>query len=99
HNAMQGYYDLTNGGSGLLTVQNNRLDWKWICADGVVRDQFTMIKDANKVRSYTIDYGQTVVLTASWVGQYVWSQGGTGKSVNVSPATTTTYVATDLYLC
>lgn len=100
HNAMSAYNNSTNGGSMLLTVEGNRLDAKWVCADGVVRDQFTMIKDANKVRNYTINSGQSLTLTASWKGQYVWNHSSeTTASVNVSPTTNTTYVVTDQYQC
>jgi len=43
HNAMY-YSDADHGGACLLDVQDNRLELKWICADGVIRDQFTIIK-------------------------------------------------------
>ncbi|HEX5154681.1 MAG TPA: metallophosphoesterase family protein [Parafilimonas sp.] len=47
HEAMY-YSDNENGGAVMLEVQGNRLDLKWICGDGQVRDQFTMMKDVNK---------------------------------------------------
>lgn len=100
HNAMSAYNNSTNGGSMLLTVEGNRLDAKWVCADGVVRDQFTMIKDANKIRNYTINQGENLTLTASWKGQYSWNHNGaTTASVSVSPAVTTTYAVRDQYQC
>lgn len=84
----------------LLTVEGGRLDAKWVCADGVVRDQFTMIKDANKVKNYTINPGESLTLAASWKGQYSWSHNGaTTAFVSVSPATSTTYVVNDQYQC
>ena len=43
HNAMY-YSDDTHGGASILEVNGNRLDFKWICADGVIRDHFTMLK-------------------------------------------------------
>jgi hypothetical protein len=45
HNAMF-YANATDGGSSLLEVTGDRLDFKWICADGVIRDRFTITKDA-----------------------------------------------------
>jgi Calcineurin-like phosphoesterase/SprB repeat/Purple acid Phosphatase, N-terminal domain len=100
HNAMSAYNNSTNGGSMLLTVEGNRLDSKWICADGVVRDQFTMIKDANKVRNYSVNYGQALTLTASWKGQYSWNNGGaTTQSINVNPTANFQYIAIDQYQC
>ena len=43
HDAMY-YSDASNGGAGLIQVNGKTLDFKWICADGVIRDQFTMVK-------------------------------------------------------
>jgi hypothetical protein len=100
HNAMSAYNNSTNGGSMLLTVEGNRLDSKWICADGVVRDQFTMIKDANKVRNYSINAGQSLTLTASWKGQYSWNHNGaTTAAVTVNPTNNFKYVVSDQFQC
>jgi acid phosphatase type 7 len=38
------FSDVTHGGSVLLDVEKNRLNARWICADGVVRDEFSIIK-------------------------------------------------------
>lgn len=43
HNAMY-YSDADHGGACMLDVQDNQLELKWICADGQIRDQFTIIK-------------------------------------------------------
>jgi 3',5'-cyclic AMP phosphodiesterase CpdA len=43
HNAMP-YSSAEIGGAVLLDVEGNKLVLKWICADGKIRDQFTMIK-------------------------------------------------------
>ena len=43
HNAMY-YSDADHGGACILDVQDNKLELKWVCADGQIRDQFTMIK-------------------------------------------------------
>jgi hypothetical protein len=44
HNAMY-FSDATHGGASLIEVQGNHLYFTWICADGVVRDNFAMIKE------------------------------------------------------
>ncbi|PWJ57421.1 purple acid phosphatase-like protein [Dyadobacter jejuensis] len=36
------------GGAVLLEVQGNKLQLKWICSDGSIRDKFTMMKDVTK---------------------------------------------------
>jgi len=47
HNAM--YYSNNEvGGAVMLEVEGNRLAMKWICSDGQIRDQFTMMKDVSK---------------------------------------------------
>jgi len=38
------YYNNTVGGSLILDVNDNKLNAKWICADGEVRDQFSIVK-------------------------------------------------------
>ena len=47
HNAMY-FSDADHGGSCVIDVQHNQLELKWICADGVIRDQFTMRKGPDK---------------------------------------------------
>ncbi|MEO6000108.1 MAG: metallophosphoesterase family protein [Chitinophagaceae bacterium] len=36
------------GGALMVEVTGNKLNVKWICADGEIRDNFTMMKDVNK---------------------------------------------------
>ena len=43
HRAMY-FSDATHGGVSYIEVTGERLSFKWICADGVIRDQFTIIK-------------------------------------------------------
>jgi hypothetical protein len=43
HNAMY-FSDADHGGACMLDVQDNRLELKWVCADGEIRDQFTILK-------------------------------------------------------
>jgi 3',5'-cyclic AMP phosphodiesterase CpdA len=51
HDAM--YYSNNQvGGSLMLEVTGNKMDLKWICSDGKIRDNFTMMKDVkNKEKS------------------------------------------------
>lgn len=99
HNAMH-FSDATHGGSMILEVKNNRLDAKWIGSDGIIRDQFTIMKDVNKKTTYTTSVGNPVALTASYNGVYNW-QGtkGNTSTVSVSPTQTTIYVVKDSYSC
>jgi hypothetical protein len=100
HNALAAYSDATNGGAMMLEVQGNRLDAKWICADGQIRDRFTMMKNTNFKRSYTINEGDSVALRAGFNSNYVWSDTSKrGRTVTVHPIDTTTYYVTDFYGC
>lgn len=99
HNAMP-YSNATNGGSLVLEFNGNRLDVKWLCADGVIRDQFTIFKDGSKVTNTTINLGDTVSMGAEWPGSYDWSHSTeTTRDVEAAPTATTTYYVTDQYSC
>ncbi|MBX7224504.1 MAG: metallophosphoesterase [Chitinophagales bacterium] len=99
HNAML-YSNATNGGSLFLQIDDNRLDAKWICADGVIRDQFTMFNDIRKTNTVFISPGNSVTLTASWPGDYSWTHdGSTTRSITVAPVTNTTYEVKDVNNC
>jgi hypothetical protein len=93
HNAMP--FSVDDGGMFYFTVENNRLDGKFIRRDGVIDDQFTIMKDAGKSVTINATPGANTTLTASWVGSYQWSNGATTKSIVVSPNTSTTYTVSD----
>lgn len=100
HNAMQ-YSNDSVGGASIIEVQGNRLDLKWICADGVIRDQFTMMKDVNRTVKVSGKKGQPVTLTASFVGNYQWNRkGATTRSITVTPTgRKTVYEVKDPFSC
>ena len=98
HDALP-YADADHGGAGMLEIQGNRLDWKWVCADGVIRDHFTMMKQVNRHETLHIKKGEKITLSASFTGEYKWSTGATNKDVEVSPSSTTTYTVKDTYGC
>jgi len=92
HDALP-YSDATHGGAGMLEIQGDRLDWKWICADGEIRDHFTMMKNTRSPHQLTIRKGETVTLTAPFTGK--WSTKATGPSIAVKPSATTVYTVKD----
>lgn len=100
HDAM--YYSFNNlGGASMIEVEGNRLELKFISADGEIRDHFTMMKDVNKKSSINIKKGEKVTLTASYVGTYKWNKGGgNGRSVEVTPSVgKTVYEVQDPFTC
>ncbi len=98
HNAMY-YSDVSVGGAFFFEIEQNRLDAKWVCADGVIRDQFTMMKNVNKTTNLTIPSGTPTQLDASWLGNYSWNTLETTRSITVSPTANTTYTVTDGVTC
>lgn len=98
HDAMF-YSDATNGGSVILDVEANRLDLKWLCGDGTMRDKFTIFKNVNKIQSFTITPTQTITLNASWPGNYLWSNSDTTRTTAVSPIANTVYWVKDKFNC
>lgn len=89
------------GGAAMLEIQSNRLDLKWICADGDIRDQFTMMKDVNKKTTIRLKKGEKITLTASFIGKYNWSiKGKDTKSIEISPSVgETNYWVRDEFGC
>ncbi len=90
------YSNLVNGGSLALKIEANRLDLEWLCADGLIRDRFTMFKNVNKTQKINLEYGQSAKLTASWVGNYRWNTGVINKKeIDVKPLATTNFSVKD----
>lgn len=100
HDAMQ-YSNATEGGAAIIEVQGNRLDLKWICADGIIRDQFTMMKDVKTATRINLRKGESATLTASFIGNYKWNKTKeTTRSIQVTPAVgKTQYEVEDPFSC
>jgi len=95
HDAMY-FSDADHGGASILEVEDNRLDLKWICADGQIRDQFTMMKNVNKHQVIQLKKGEKKTLTASFIGKYTWSSSPSSeRSLVVSPDQDRIYSVTD----
>jgi hypothetical protein len=100
HNAMA-YSENVHGGSLMLEFEANRMDCKFIGDDGVIRDKFTMMKDAGLKQTIATFSNQTTFLSATYVGNYNWSNGlGNANSVSVIPAQPlNTYTVSDNQNC
>ena len=88
-----------DGGMFYFEVEDNRLDAKFIRQDGVVYDKFTIMKEVNKTSNLTVTPGESVTLSASWIGTYRWSTGATTRSITVNPSTDERYTVTDNVNC
>lgn len=98
HDAMH-YSDATNGGSFVLDIEDNKLEAKWLCADGVIRDKFTIFKDVKSTKAYTVQPAQTKTLTASWPGTYTWGNATTLRTLTVAALSDTTIWVKDANTC
>lgn len=79
HKAM--IYSYTDeGGSMLIDAVENRLDGQWVGPSGV-KDRFTLVKNVNRRQSIMAEYGDTLTLTASWPGDYSWSNGSSVRTI------------------
>jgi hypothetical protein len=47
----------------------------------------------------TLDYGKTIDLAASWIGQYTWSTNQTSNSITVNPTSSSTFQVSDPQKC
>lgn len=97
-------FSVNDGGVFYLEVQDNRLDAKMLRRNGTVFDQFTIMKDVNKTKSYDIVNGNSITLSASWpdntAANYTWSNAAHARSITVTPPLgTTNYTVTDNYGC
>ncbi len=98
HNAMY-FSNNAYGGANMIEVQGNRLDMKWICEDGVIRDRFTMMKNVNKKTIVYVKKGKRATLTASYAGDYEWNNKQKTKSITVIPRANTVFTVHDKYHC
>ncbi|MDF3077321.1 MAG: metallophosphoesterase [Sphingobacteriaceae bacterium] len=99
HNAMT-FSNNTITGASMLEIQGNRIDLKWLSADGKIGDQFTMMKDVNQTTNLAVKKGKQLTLTASYVGNYNWAGSSeTAKTITVKPTETTTYTVRDQFNC
>lgn len=100
HNAMFYSYNQL-GGASMLEVEGNKLELKFISADGQIRDHFTMMKDVNKNELLTVKAGEPITLTASFSGTYNWTNGlSDKKEITVTPKRgTTLYQVKDSFGC
>lgn len=80
------YSNISIGGSLLFTINDNRLDARWVAADGVILDNFTVFKNVNITEKKTVEYGQNLRLSSSWKGSHLWSNGVNNKDfIDFSP--------------
>ncbi len=89
------YSNLTIGGSVVFSIKNNRLDLKWLCADGQIRDKFTIFKNVNKAEKIDIEYGDSTKLVSSWEGTHQWNNNQIGNEIIVKPLQSTNYFVKD----
>ena len=97
-------YSVNDAGIFYFEVEDNRLDAKFLRQNGTIFDRFTIMKDVNMVKSYSIANGSSITLNASWPAatSYTWNLSPlTTRSITVTPpsSATTNYTVTDQFGC
>jgi len=88
-------------GSFYFEIDGKRLDAKFINEEGNVLDQFTVFKDLNLKAPSTqmINYLDKIELSATWTGEYIWSNGDKTKNIKVNPTENTVFKVNDPQNC
>jgi hypothetical protein len=88
-------------GSFYFEIDGKRLDAKFINEEGNVLDQFTVFKDLSlkPTSAQTINYFDKLELSATWTGDYVWSNGEKTKNIKVNPIENTLFKVSDPQNC
>ncbi len=89
------------GGSMIFDVEAGRLDAKFLTENGEITDQFTIFKDINLTdpAPISINYGESVTLTAPWNGEYSWNMGEQTKAIQKNPTSTQKFTVKDPQNC
>ena len=98
HPAMP-FKNARDGGSMVIEVEDNRLDARFLCGDGVVRDRFTVFKNVNKTTILKAQHGETIKLSPSWKGTYVWSNNSRTPNLDFTLLGDTTIIVRDSLGC
>ena len=98
HPAMP-FKNAINGGSVVIEVEDNRLNFEWLCNDRIARDQFTIFKNVNKSTTLKARHGELVKLTPSWKGTYAWSNGSRQPILEFTLTSDTTITVRDSLGC
>lgn len=98
HPAMP-FKNATNGGSVVIEIEDNRLNFEWLCNDRIVRDQFTIFKNVNKSTTIKANHGDKVTLNASWKGTFAWSNGSRQNKIDFIFTNDTTFTVRDSLGC
>jgi hypothetical protein len=89
------YMGVSDLGSMVIDVEDNRMDVRFLRENGNIDDYFTIMKDVEKVETKNLFTGQSTTLEASWIGDYQWPNGSTNKTLTYTAGNDTTIVVTD----
>jgi Icc-related predicted phosphoesterase len=101
HNAMQ-YSNYLDNGSIYISVHGNELNAEWISTDTsqVVKDRFTILKNANKLKKVFCSYPAILTLEAAWhTAPFMWSTGDSTQSIQFLATHDTVLYVSDHWNC
>lgn len=93
-------YTYNEYGSMVLDVTGMRLDARFVTSNGLVYDEFTIIKNANQYSTVSICPGDSVTLIPSWQGSYDWFPiPSNTDSLIIQPIVNSFYFVSDSLQC
>jgi hypothetical protein len=94
------FSETTKAGALFLEVEGNRLDAFYLEEDSLIHDQFTILKNANKNQTISAFINQSVSISASWNGTYLWNYNNSKlKTQTISFTGNNQYIVTDSLNC
>lgn len=94
------FSDYQKAGALFFEIEGNRLDAFYLEEDSLIHDKFTILKNVNKNKDLSAYINQTINLTASWLGDYVWTfNGATTQIQSVLVDSSSNFIVHDSLNC
>ena len=94
------FSDYQKAGALFFEIEGNRLDAFYLEEDSLIHDKFTILKNVNKNKDLSAYINQTINLTASWFGDYVWTfNGATTQIQSVLVDSSSNFIVHDSLNC
>lgn len=94
------FSDYQKAGALFFEIEGNRLDAFYLEEDSLIHDKFTIFKNVNKNKDLSAYINQTINLTASWHGDYIWTfNGATTQIQSVLVDSSSNFIVHDSLNC
>lgn len=94
------FSETTKAGALFLEIEGNRLDAFYLEEDSLVHDQFSIFKNVNQHQNISAFVNQSVNISASWNGNYIWDfNGSKSKTQTITFTGNSMYIVNDSLNC